>query len=523
MSINIYITGFMGCGKSTVGIGIAEKLNRSFIDMDALLVQRLGCSISEYFDKNGEEAFRQEETLLLKELSAREMLVVSTGGGIVESELNRSVMESSGIVLYLEASLDECAMRIGEEGIKSRPMWQDRAGIEELFNKRAALYNEADIKVNTDTISIESVIETSINKVYPEDKFSVRMEGIDCPVVCSFSPLVAVQSAIEGRKIAILTDKNVASIYMPEYQKLLPNALVIELEPGEEIKSLAVAEKVYNLLLDNHFNRDDYLLALGGGTVTDLGAFVAATYKRGMHFMLVSTTLLGCVDAAVGGKAAVNLGESKNIVGSFTIPDLVVLDAGAFFTLSKECISDGLVEAYKTGLIHNPRIAALIENHYQELLDGDLPLLKSIAALSAQSKASVVSNDFRENGQRAILNFGHTYGHAVEGFYKYKLSHGKSVALGMIVALYISMLRGLLKQRFAEGMCDIIRAIAGDLPDFPDYDAAMEIMSHDKKIRSGKLIFILLKECGQTVIVDDVTPEEILGAINEIEKRDNNE
>ncbi len=518
MPENIYITGFMGCGKSTIGKGIAEKLKRTFVDVDEVLTARLGCSIKDFFEKSGEDAFRQEETLALKELAARDMLVVSTGGGIIENKINRNVMESSGTVLYLEASLNECKKRIGEEGIKHRPKWQNLDALHELYLRRVKYYNEADIKVLTDNHSITSIIELAINKLYPEDKFSVRMEGVDCPVVCSFSPLFAVSSAIEGRKIAIVTDKNVADLYIPEYQKFLPNALVIVLEPGEDIKNLAVAEKIYKRLLDNHFNRDDYLLALGGGTVTDLGAFVAATYKRGMHFMLVSTTLLGCVDAAVGGKAAVNLGSAKNIVGAFTIPDLVVLDAGAFATLGREALSDGLVEAYKTGLIYNTRIAALIENHYNGLLEGDLPLLKSVAALSAKTKAKVVSNDFRESGLRAILNFGHTYGHAVEGFYNYSISHGKSVALGMIVSLYISMLRGMLDPDRTKIMCDTVRAIAGALPDFPDHDEAMEIMSHDKKIRSGKLIFVLLKARGETVIVDDVSNAEILTAVNRIKE-----
>ena len=518
MPANIYITGFMGSGKSTVGKGIANKLKRTFVDMDQRLEEKFGCTIAEYFAKNGEEMFRLEETLLLKELATRDMLVVSTGGGIVENKMNRNVMEASGTVLYLEASLLQCCKRVGDEGTALRPKWKDMDKLSELYLSRVRYYHEADIRITTDNHSVSSIIEQAINKIYPEDKFSVRMEGVDCPVVCSFSPLFAVRSAIEGRKIAIVTDSNVASIYLPEYQRFLPNALVIELEPGEDIKSLNVAEKIYLQLLENHFNRDDYLLALGGGTVTDLGAFVAATYKRGMNFMLVSTTLLGCVDAAVGGKAAVNLGKAKNVVGSFTIPDLVVLDAGAFASLGIDYVSDGLVEAYKTGLIYNSRIAALIENHYRELLDGDLPLLKAVAALSAKTKAEIVSSDFREFGLRAILNFGHTYGHAVEGAYDYSISHGKSIALGMIVALHISMRRGLLDRERALTMCNTIRAIAGKLPEFPDHEVAMRVMAHDKKIRSGRLIFVLLKARGETVMADDVTSDEILEAVTEIKR-----
>ena len=496
MSGNIYVTGFMGCGKSTVAKELAAKLSRQYVEMDMLLIERLGMSIAEYFAKEGEDSFRQVETLLLKELANQEMLVVSTGGGIVENRCNRRVMEGSGTVLFLDASLNECIKRVGKEGAKHRPLWQDKKKLKKLFESRTSLYAEADIKVCTDSLSVNSVVDTAINKIYPEDNFSVRMDGVDCPVVCSFSPLDAIHSAILGRKIAILTDKNVAPLYIPEYQKMLPNALVIELSGGEKIKTLKNAKKIYSLLLENHFNRDDYLLALGGGTVTDLGAFVAVTYKRGMKFMLISTTLLGCVDAAIGGKAAVNLDSAKNIIGSFTIPELVVLDAGAFSTLNKKYIADGLIEAYKTGLIDNQRIAAIIENNYDKMLSGDLPLLKDVASLSAQVKARVVSKDFRETGLRAILNFGHTYGHAIEGFYNYKLSHGVSVAMGMLVALVISRKRKYISEVEFEVIVKTIRAICSQFPEFPDHDVAMEIMSHDKKIRSGKIIFILLKSVG---------------------------
>lgn len=519
MSKNIYLTGFMGSGKSAVGALLAKKLGRKFIDLDAELEKKFKCKISEYFARLGEESFREQEADMLRKFSKKSLKVIATGGGIVQIEKNRQVMERTGNVVYLKASIDNCAERIGKKGVTERPMWQDPSRVKELMFKRAPLYSEADIQIDTNGLKIAKVVDKIILAYTPDDSFSVRMNGVDCPVACSLDALDAVCSGLSGRKVALLTDKKVASLQLPRYILKMPGAVVIELPCGERIKTLKTAETVHQQLLDNHFNRDDMLVAIGGGTVTDLGAFVASTYKRGMNFMLISTTLLGCVDAAVGGKAAVNLKGAKNIIGTFTIPEMVVLDAGAFLTLPKKLIQDGLIEAYKTGLIENPRLAALIENYLSPLLAGDVVLLKEVASLSAQAKARVVTSDFQENGRRAILNFGHTYGHAIEGYYKYKISHGNAVALGMIVATIMSRKRKFITIQQEEKICKIILDIYPKLPAIPPFEEAELIMKHDKKIRNGKLVFALLEDIGEAVVVDDIKLSEIKNAIKEAEKR----
>lgn len=516
MRENIYLTGFMGSGKTTAGRHLAELLGRKFVDMDDLLVKRLKMPISDFFARNGEGEFRREEGRLLAELAQQSMLVVSTGGGIIEAEANRKLMKKSGRRVFLMAKLDDCADRLSGGGKELRPLWQkDHGTTEALFFRRMPYYSEAELTVDTTGKGPEAVAATIRRQLYKDDNFAVRMEGIECPVVCSFNALDSVCSGLTGRKVAILTDRKIARLHLPRYLKRLEGASVIELPGGERIKTLRTAEKVYKALLDKKFNRDDLLLAVGGGTVTDLGAYVASTYKRGMPFILASTTLLGCVDAAVGGKAAVNFGEAKNVIGTFTIPELVVLDAGSFSSLPRVCISDGLVEAYKTGLVETAKLATLIEDNHSELMRGDLPLLKMVAAQSAQAKARVVSADFRESGRRAILNFGHTFGHAIEGYYKYRVSHGQSVALGMVVATLISRRRGLLTEEDSARIVQTVRRISPVLPELPPLDESLEIMSHDKKIRAGKMVFILLQRAGKPVIIDDLGKNELKAALRD--------
>ena len=294
---------------------------------------------------------------------------------------------------------------------------------------------------------------------------------------------------------------------------MLGDDLLITLPLGENSKSLRTAERVYKQMLAARIERGDMLLALGGGVMTDLGAFIAATYKRGIDFLLASTTLLGCVDAAVGGKAAVNLGTAKNQVGCFTQPRTVLLDLQALATLPRAQLVEGLAEAYKTGLIADPELASLCEQDMELLLGGEVLGLAEVVRRSVRAKAGVVGQDFREGGRRAILNFGHTYGHALEGWHRYRLGHGQSVAGGMLVAAAISATRGMLAQEEAEAIYRTVKPLLpADLAWAPA-DEAWEIMRDDKKNIKGKVRFVLLEKVGKPVVVDDVTPAELAAAL----------
>jgi shikimate kinase / 3-dehydroquinate synthase len=522
MTDNIYLVGFMGSGKSTVGKILAKHLNRTFMEMDTELERQFGLSIPEVFEELGEKRFRDRESRLLKKLSKQERLVVATGGGVPERNENIAIMRSSGRIVHLNADLETCTDRLNPSARKSRPIWQDRQSLEDLFESRRSLYSRSDFDVPVAGHNPRHLAAIIANELYPQNPFDATLGNVNCPVIPTYDAPRALSEIISGaRRTALLTDRKVARLHLDRFRKHVEPTVELIVQPGEKAKTLARAEKIYEALMENRFDRDDLLVALGGGVITDLGAFVASTYKRGMGLVLVSTTLLGCVDAAVGGKAAVNLGRAKNMIGCFSTPDAVILDIPALRTLDRKRISEGLVEAYKTGLVACSELAELVESESRALLGGDQPLLGEVVALSARTKAEVVSEDFREGGRRRILNFGHTFGHAVEGFHSFKVSHGQAVALGMAAAVQISQSRGLIERDTAERIQSTISKISPYRVAPPSATDAWEIMLQDKKIRRGRMVFVLLEGIGKPVCVEDVTQDELAASIRRIEEESN--
>jgi shikimate kinase / 3-dehydroquinate synthase len=510
---NIYIVGFMASGKSTVGRAIAKMTNRTFVDLDHMIEKETNMKIPDIFSEFGEKHFRDIENKVLRDCASSDNLIIATGGGIVENPQNMAFMKSNGTVVYLKASLEILSARLSPMGKSKRPLWQDKESLEARYNSRVPEYEKADIIEEVAFKKSHVYAGRVFQKLFPDQSFTVLQGGVDVPVSAVYDVHTKISEEIGNRKAFVLIDEKVYQHHIGHLPGNEDNCIVMQVEGGEAIKTLNFAEKVYSELIENHFNRDDYLIAIGGGTVTDLGAMVAATFKRGMKFILVSTTLLGSVDAAVGGKSAVNLGDTKNIIGCFTIPDSVLLDYRSFVTLGEQEISDGLIEAYKTGLIKDSDFADYIAKHYQSCFAKDTIVLKYIATRSAELKGEVVSVDFKESGLRAILNFGHTYGHAVEGWHKYKVSHGAAVALGMAVAVKISVNRGLISGDIEEKLISTIKQMSLVWPTHPPFEDALRIMKNDKKIRDDKLVFVLLEGLGKPVIIDDLSMEELKSAI----------
>lgn len=512
MTDNIYITGFMGAGKSTVGRKLARLTRRRFVDMDEVLADKFGLPIPEVFRRLGEETFRRAETDLLTRLSRRRRLVAATGGGAPVSDENRRIMRASGRIVHLSVSLETCRRRLTTDEQDVRPLWRDETAVRKLYEQRQEAYADCDHRVKVDSLGPDETVGEILAGLYHFDSFTAVLGQASCPVVPTFQGPKVLAGLTQGRRTALVTDRNVARLHLDRYRRILEPDVEIILPAGERGKTLNNARRLYESFLEASLDRGDLLVALGGGMITDLGAFAAATYKRGMDFALVSTSLLGCVDAAVGGKAGVNLGPAKNVVGAFTLPNLVILDLLALGTLPPRQIAEGLIEAYKTGLVAGPDLAALVEDELGPLLSGDLPAMARAACLSAQTKAEVVAEDFRENGLRRILNLGHTYGHAIEGFYDYRVSHGQAVAAGMMAAVNISAARRLLSEDKAARINETIRAMVKRPVKLPPLDQAWEIMKNDKKNRGGKVLFVLLAGIGRPVCVEDVTPEELAKA-----------
>lgn len=510
---NLYLTGFMGSGKTNLGQALAGSLGRVFLDLDSLVEQKAGMPIRQIFETLGQERFRELESEALGRAAERKRLVVATGGGLPESPANRSLMRKTGRIVHLKTKLDTCQKRIRGREAGTRPLWQDRNRIRDLFQSRAQAYADHDLEVSTDGREIPVLALEVMEKLFGEEEIRADLGGAQCPIRPGFQAPREVEALAQGRRVFILTDRRVGRTHLDRYTHRLPDHEVMIVPGGERIKTLATLDRIYGLLLARGFNRDDLFLALGGGAVTDLGALAAATYKRGMGLALAATSLLGCVDAAIGGKAGVNRGLVKNLIGCFTTPEAVLLDLPALATLDRTELQEGLVEAYKTGLVASPELASLIESETEPLLGGDLPLLARVAALSARAKADIVSRDFREGNLRMILNLGHTWGHAVESWNNYRVGHGLAVGAGLIAALCLSRQRGLLDPEQAQGMADTVRRICGPIPDGPPLEKGWELMQKDKKNKGGRVLFVLLRGPGEPVVIQDLEPEELAQAL----------
>ncbi len=287
---------------------------------------------------------------------------------------------------------------------------------------------------------------------------------------------------------------------------------IIEVPEGESSKNLNQAEKLYDHLLELNCDRKSVLVALGGGVIGDMVGFVAATYQRGISFIQVPTTLLSQVDSSVGGKTAVNHPKGKNMIGAFHQPRLVVADLETLRTLPQKEYRAGLAEVVKYGVIADARLFEFLETHYKEILDFDHKSLIHIVETSCAIKAGVVEKDERESHYRMILNFGHTFGHAIESLTGYaRFVHGEAVAMGMVRAAQLSHSVGKCSEEVPKRLEALLKNL--DLPvDMPGLDssAVIESLYHDKKTMGRKIKFILVTEIGSIEIVDRMPEEEIL-------------
>ena len=316
---------------------------------------------------------------------------------------------------------------------------------------------------------------------------------------------------VSGRKAALITNTVVAPLYQQQVATALRSAgadvIELVLPDGEEHKTWGTLNKVFDALLTAHCDRRAVIVALGGGVVGDLAGFAAAVYQRGIPFLQVPTTLLAQVDSSVGGKTAINHPLGKNMVGAFHQPEAVLADVSTLKTLPPRELRAGLAEVIKHGIIRDPGFLAWIEANLASLLGGDAEALTHAVVRSCEIKAAVVGEDERETGLRAILNFGHTFGHAIESGLGYgQWVHGEAVAAGMVMAADLSARAGMIGQDDAERIRTLIaRAglpVAGPASIPPD--RYLELMAVDKKASRGKIRFVLLEKPGSAVVRGDL-------------------
>lgn len=350
-----------------------------------------------------------------------------------------------------------------------------------------------------------------------------RKPGYDIVFTHSFDELPTELEAFEckGRKICIVTDSKVDEIYGDQLLGILggccKKVVKYAFPNGEKNKNLDTVREIYRFLIEEKFDRKDLLIALGGGVVGDTTGFVAATYLRGIDFIQIPTTLLAQADSSIGGKTGVDFDSYKNMVGAFKMPILVYMNLSTLTTLDERQYFSGFAEIMKHGLIKDSMFYEwLIENMY-EICERDIKVLEEMLIRSCNVKKMVVEKDPTEQGDRALLNFGHTIGHAIEKAKNFELYHGECVALGAVAAAYISWKKELLSMDEYYEIRDMF--VPFYLPISVDNIDPQEILKYtksDKKMDSGRIKFVLLKKIGKAVIDQTVTDEEILAAINEI-------
>jgi shikimate kinase/3-dehydroquinate synthase len=440
---HVALVGFMGAGKSTLGPLLAERLGRLFVSVDAVVEERAGATIAELFDRLGEPEFRALEADAAGDVLARTPpAVIELGGGAPAAEATRVALGANAFALHLDVSAAEAWGRVAGS---DRPLARERDAFVALHEARLPLYSEVADAVATD------------------------LEGAVLAVAG-----IRLGSHTEAGGEGVVADPRVAEIHGIPATHLVAG------------KTVADAEALWRSI---QLERGQTLVAVGGGTTTDVAGFVAATTRRGLDWVAVPSTLVGQVDAAIGGKTGLDLPEGKNLVGAFHWPAATVIDTTLLETLPDEERRNGLAEVVKTGLLTGEPL-------------WELDPERQVRACAAY-KAAVCLRDPYERGDRVHLNLGHTFGHALEAASGYALPHGQAVALGLLAALRLSGID-------TEPVEDVLAPAPVDV----DRDAAWAALQRDKKIRDGHVNLVLLERPGSPYVTAGVGPVRIREALD---------
>jgi shikimate kinase/3-dehydroquinate synthase len=484
---NIALIGFMGAGKTTAGVALAERLGWEFADADAEIEREAGKPIPQIFADEGEPAFRALEERVAARLLARIEVVVALGGGAATSAVTRERLRDGSFTVLLDVSPQTAWRRI-EASAADRPLAVEARGFAELYEQRRPLYHAtADALVDAE-----------------------RLEGGEPLLVPLSRPagLSELPRLAGARRVALIADRNVLRLVGAP----LDPFVTVRLPVGEAAKTVAVARQAWMRLADLGLERGDVIVGLGGGAATDLAGFVAATYQRGVPWIAVPTSLVGMVDAAIGGKTGIDLPGSKNYVGAFHPAEWVVTDPGLLETLPVREWSCGFAEVIKTGLLAGGRLWEMVCDWEpgRGSTEQRLELIRRCAAY----KAHVVSTDPREQGLRAVLNLGHSIGHAIEAAAGFDVPHGEAVAVGLLQSLWLSTrVAGLDPAVERETRALVKRHGLPTMHRDVDPAAVREALSRDKKVRSGRVRFVLLEGVGKPVWgvdIDDALIDEAI-------------
>jgi shikimate kinase / 3-dehydroquinate synthase len=541
----IFLIGLSGSGKSTVGERVASALGWGFIDVDRQLESRVGRPIPEIFVEDGEEVFRELESAELESCLSRQRVVVATGGGAITTPRGRHVIED-GFSVWLSVSPSCAAARLAANpATEERPLLngdlQDRLAT--LLKERIAWYQLADAAVDVDEMTAEQVADEVVT-LWGEHRSApahgqadghglYQPSGNIAAVVHTPSasyPIVVANGAVndlgavcrdEGLKgrAFVLADSHVLPHCGDAVRASLDAAgypvEVMALSGGEAEKNLATVSSIYDWLIEQRAERGDFAVCLGGGVVTDMGGFAAATYLRGIAFVHVPTTLLGMVDAAIGGKTGVDHPKGKNLIGAFAQPRAVLIDPELLATLPRRELRAGWAEVLKHGLILDRTLfdeLAAVADDPRAMVDPRL------IGWSAAIKAAIVSEDEQESDRRMLLNYGHTLGHAIEAVTGYSgYLHGEAVAVGMRAAGLMAVELGMLSPAEFDLQQGVLRrcGLPESAPEVP-IDAVLDATLRDKKVSGGRVRWVLLEGIGSATVTSEVPPEIVRRAVETV-------
>lgn len=510
----VVITGFSGTGKTSVGRCLATEYGLRVLDVDAEVERRSGCTIAAIFEHDGERRFREMESGVFREACASSTDVVVTGGGTLLSEENRACLGERHAIYCLHADLCHVQQRL--RGASDRPLLEDdmERQTRVLYEARRATYEQWEqVDAGTRTVadvahdiaSRADLSRAGVMEVGSTRRSEVHVGAGLCGSIAARTlamsgttgALLVTDSTVDKLGIAASLVDDLRAVGLDAHQATVPE--------GEASKSLQSLEMLYGQCLRCGFDRSMTVIGLGGGMITDLAAFLAATYMRGVRLILVPSTLLAQVDAAIGGKAGVDVGGAKNMAGSFYPADQVLIDPTLLNTLPLNRIAEGAAEVVKIGL---GRSAALFESIEKLERVSEFRVRTDLIREAVMLKLDVVNQDPYEHGIRALLNFGHTVGHGVEAALNFEMPHGHAVSIGMAAEAQMALHLGLCGAAVPERLESVLTRF--DLPvTMPEAvkESVWQYMAHDKKRTRELMRFALPTGIGRAEVVTITRPD----------------